>query len=92
MVVTSDIGNLKDIHPKNKQEVGRRLSLWALANTYNKKAIVPSGPIYKSMYIEGSKIIVSFDYNKHGLEIKGEKLLEFSIAGEDRIFYNAKAK
>lgn len=91
MVVTNDIGNVDDQHPKNKQEVGRRLSLWALAKTYNKKSMVPSGPIYKSMNIEGSKIIVNFDYAEHGLAIKGEKLLEFSIAGEDRAFYNAKA-
>ena len=60
MAVTMDIGDLNDIHPKNKQEVGRRLALWALAKTYGKTDIVYSGPIYKSMQIEGDKIRLQF--------------------------------
>ena len=57
MVVITDIGDLKDIHPKNKQDVGKRLALWALANTYGRKGIVYSGPIYKSMKIEKHAIV-----------------------------------
>jgi len=52
MVVTNDIGNLENIHPKNKQEVGRRLSLWALAKTYGIQDISYCGPLYKSMLIK----------------------------------------
>ena len=55
MAVTTDIGDLNDIHPKKKQEVGRRLALWALAKVYGHK-LVYSGPIYKSMAVEGDKI------------------------------------
>ena len=66
MVVTSDIGNLDNVHPKNKQEVGRRLALWALAKTYGRK-LVCSGPLYKSMKIEGDKIRTFFDYTGSGL-------------------------
>ena len=49
MVVTNDIGTLRDIHPRNKQEVGRRLSLWALARTYGNAELEYSGPLYRSM-------------------------------------------
>jgi len=91
MVVTTDIGDPNNIHPKNKQEVGRRLSLWALAKTYGKKDIVYSGPIYKSMKIEGDKIRISFDYTDGGLIAKGGPLTYFTIAGEDRKFVDAQA-
>jgi len=91
MVVTNDIGDLKDIHPTNKQEVGKRLALWALAKTYGVKDINYSGPIYRSMKINKDKIELSFDYAKNGLQKKGKELKEFFIAGEDRTFYPAKA-
>ena len=66
MAVTIDIGDVKDIHPKNKQEVGERLALWALAKVYGKD-IVYSGPIYKSMAVEGNKIRLQFDHVGGGL-------------------------
>ncbi|MRI02253.1 sialate O-acetylesterase [Kriegella sp. EG-1] len=91
MVVTNDIGNLENIHPTNKQDVGKRLALWALAKTYQKD-IVYSGPVYKSMAIKNNKIMVSFDYANSGLLIEGKALTEFYIAGEDKKFYPAKAK
>ncbi len=62
MVVINDIGNLKDIHPTNKQEVGRRLALWALAKTYGKKGVEYCGPTFKSMAIEGDKLRVNFEH------------------------------
>ena len=54
MAVTMDIGELNDIHPKNKQDVGKRLALWALAKVYGQD-LVYSGPIYKSMAVEGQR-------------------------------------
>lgn len=91
MVVTTDWGDSLDIHPRNKQVVGKRLALWALAKDYGKKDIVYSGPIYKSMEIEGNKIILAFDYAEKGLEAKDGALKEFTIAGEDQQFVPAKA-
>jgi sialate O-acetylesterase len=91
MIVTTDIGKVQDIHPRNKQEVGRRLALWALAKTYGREGLVYSGPIYKSMRIEGSKIRLFFDHIGGGLTAKGGPLTHFAIAGEDRQFVEAGA-
>jgi sialate O-acetylesterase len=92
MAVTIDIGDAKDIHPKNKQEVGRRLALNALAQVYNKE-IVYSGPIYKSMTVEGTKVRLTFDHINGSLKAKGSRKLKgFAIAGADKKFYWAIAK
>ena len=91
MVVTLDIGNPQDIHPKDKKDVGKRLSLWALAKTYGKENIVYSGPIYKSMKVEGNKIRISFNYIGSGLYCKGDELTYFTIAGSDQVFHPANA-
>ncbi|WP_245871617.1 sialate O-acetylesterase [Sediminicola luteus] len=91
IVVTNDIGNLKDIHPQNKQEVGRRLALWALNKTYEKQEVVPSGPIYKSASPSGNQMILEFDYAQNGLQSKGKYLTDFFMAADDRVFYPAKA-
>lgn len=92
MAVTTDIGNTKDIHPKNKQEVGRRLALWALSQDYAKKGLIFSGPLYTSSKIEGAKIRIQFDHAK-GLKSKdGQPLSHFTIAGEDKNFVPAEAK
>jgi len=81
MAVITDIGNLGDIHPRNKQEVGRRLALIALAKDYGRD-IVHSGPIYRSMRIEGRRVRVSFDHTGSGLSSRdGEPLSRFEIAG-----------
>lgn len=93
MAVTVDIGNPDDIHPKNKKDVGKRLALWALARDYGKKDIVYSGPLYKSMSVEGDKIRIRFDHVGPGLESKdGKPLSWFSIAGADRKFVDAVAE
>jgi sialate O-acetylesterase len=92
MVVTLDIGNPQNIHPSNKNDVGGRLALIALAKTYNKKNSY-SGPVYKSMKIQKDKIILTFDYSKSGLvlkELNGEN--NFLIAGPDKVFKKAKVK
>jgi len=91
MVVTMDIGNIKDVHPKNKQEVGRRLALWALAKTYHKTDTVYSGPLYKSMKIEDGEIRLFFDYVDGGLVAKDGPLTDFTIASKDRKFVAAEA-
>jgi sialate O-acetylesterase len=73
MAVINDIGNLKDIHPKNKQEVGRRLALLALAKTYNQAIPVFTGPVYQSMSIDGDKLRVAFDMVGGGLSTRDGK-------------------
>ena len=93
MCVTTDIGDPLDVHPKNKQDVGKRLAAIALNKTY-KKNIVYSGPTFKSMEIDGNKIIASFENLGSGLSTpdKYEYVKGFEIAGDDQIFYYAKAK
>lgn len=66
MAVTTDIGAEKDIHPKNKQDVGKRLSLLALAKNYGKD-VVPSGPMYASHQVKGNTVVVKFDHVGSGL-------------------------
>ena len=93
MVVTTDIGNVRDIHPRNKQDVGLRLAFWALAKTYGKDDLVCSGPLYKSMKVEGNKIRISFNHVGSGLESRdGEPLSWVQIAGEDKEFVDAVAE
>lgn len=91
MAVINDIGNLKNIHPKNKQDVGHRLALWALAKTYGVKDLVYSGPLYESMEINGKKALIHFKYAETGLMKKGKELTDFTVAGEDQVFHPAKA-
>lgn len=92
MAVTLDIGNPDNIHPVKKIEVGCRLALWALANSYGKEKLVFTGPIYKSMKNDKKKIVLTFDYVGSGLECGGDELTCFTIAGNDRLFYPAEAK
>jgi sialate O-acetylesterase len=92
MAVIIDIGEANNIHPKNKQDVGGRLALAALAVAYGRD-VVYSGPIYDSMSIEGDKIRIRFKHTDGGLVAKGEEGLKgFSIAGEDRKFVWAEAR
>jgi sialate O-acetylesterase len=92
MAITIDVGDAADIHPKNKQEVGRRLALWALAHTYGKD-VVGSGPIYKSMEKKDGRIVLHFDYVGGGLTAAGGGALKgFAIAGTDKKFVRAEAK
>lgn len=93
MAVTMDIGEPANIHPKNKQEVGRRLARWALAKTYGRKEMVYSGPLYASMAVEGGAIRLRFDERGGGLTAQdGKPLTEFAIAGADRKFVPAEAR
>jgi sialate O-acetylesterase len=92
MAVIIDIGEAKDIHPRNKQDVGKRLALWPLAKIYGKN-VVYSGPLFKRMNIEGNKAVLSFDHVGGGLIAKGGGPLKgFAVAGADRKFVWADAK
>jgi len=88
--VTLDIGDEKDVHPRNKRDVGNRLARIALSKTYGKK-IEGSGPIFHDGSIEGGKIRIRFDHVGGGLVTKGGGLKRFAIAGEDRKFVWADA-
>ncbi len=92
MAVIIDIGEADDIHPKNKQDVGNRLALWALAKAYFKD-VVYSGPLYSFMNVRGDEIVLHFQHIDGGLVAKGDGPLKgFAIAGEDRKFVWADAK
>jgi sialate O-acetylesterase len=92
MVVTIDLGDPDgDVHPKNKQDVGKRLALAALAIAYGRK-IEYSGPMFEKMEVEGNKARIFFTHTGRGLVCKGDKLLGFAIAGEDKKFVWADAK
>jgi len=91
MATIIDIGDAKDIHPKNKQEVGRRLALIALAKTYGLK-VDYSGPVYQAQKVEGQNIVLSFKNAENGLKAaNGDQLKGFAIAGADKKFYWANA-
>ncbi len=88
MAVTMDIGNLTDIHPKNKQEVGQRLALWALAKDYGRD-IDCSGPLYKSCTFEDGKARVKFEHADGLSTPDGKPVSHLEIAGSDGVFHPA---
>lgn len=92
MAVTTDIGETDDIHPRNKQDVGKRLALVALHDAYGKK-VGYSGPVYKQLKVSGNRLTVRFDHVDGGLVAKNNatELLGFEIAGEDQQFKRAHA-
>jgi sialate O-acetylesterase len=96
MAVTMDIGDAGDIHPTNKAEVGRRLSLWALAKTYGRQEAVKggeySGPLYVSAKAEGAGMRVRFEHARGLKASDGGALTEFWIAGADKQFYVGDAR
>ncbi len=87
----ADSNNMNNIHPKNKQEIGRRLALAAEATAYHEK-VVYSGPLYDKMKIEGNKIRLYFKDTDGGLIAKNDKLIGFAIAGADKKFMWANAE
>ncbi|MCG8584186.1 MAG: sialate O-acetylesterase [Pirellulales bacterium] len=105
MAVIIDLGDDRDIHPRNKQDVGDRLARWAEADVYGKD-VVGSGPLFKDLKIDGSKAIVSFDHVGSGLivgnkdrnkplsdvaVVKDGKLNRFAVAGDDKQWHWADA-
>ncbi|MFO1022825.1 MAG: sialate O-acetylesterase [Planctomycetales bacterium] len=92
MVVTMDIGDLFDIHPLNKREVGRRLSLVALAKDYGFDEIEHCGPMYAGMSVEGNHVRIRFDHAAGLSTHDGQPLSWFFVAGEDKAFIMADAE
>jgi sialate O-acetylesterase len=92
MSVTTDIGNPTDIHPKDKQDVGKRLAAIAFHNVYGENNVY-SGPMYQSMKVEGNKIRISFTHTGSGLTVKDKYgyIKGFEIAGANKKFHYAKA-
>jgi sialate O-acetylesterase len=91
MATAVDIGNRDDIHPKNKQEVARRLALAAHKIVYNQR-VVASGPRYQRMQIEDDHVRLRFSETGSGLIMKGNELLGFALAGKDGRYVWAKAQ
>jgi sialate O-acetylesterase len=99
MAVITDVGDLFDIHPKDKSTVGLRLALAARANTYGQK-VLGSGPVFKELKIDGDKAVLSFENVGGGLGARNSPvgfnptgpLNGFEVCGEDKVFLPAKAK
>lgn len=91
MAVTIGLGMANNIHPTNKQDVGKRLALWALANTYGQK-IEYNGPVYKSMQAADGRIVLEFDHAEGLKAADGTAPVGFAIAGADKKFVWAEAK
>jgi sialate O-acetylesterase len=84
LALAIDIGEAGDIHPKNKQDVGKRLALWARATVYG-ESIVYSGPVYRDMRVdEQGRVHLSFDHVGGGLDLRGEAANDFAISGADQ--------
>ena len=89
--VIIDIGDAGDIHPRNKQDVGKRLALLAMNDVYGKKVPCES-PRFKTMEVQGGKAVLTFDFAYEGLYAKGALPTGFAIAGEDKVFHWASAE
>lgn len=92
MAATVDVGEFGTIHPCKKKEVGDRLALLALTETYGVKGIEAKSPSYKSVAFEGGKAVVSMNVGPMGLSPMGQDLTGFELAGEDRQFHPASAR
>jgi len=93
LIVTIDIGETHDIHPKNKLDVGKRMARWALVDVYGQK-MTRSGPMFHNAKVAGSKVLLKFDDVGTGVRIRADdkQLDEFAIAGADHKWYWASAK
>jgi sialate O-acetylesterase len=91
MAVTVDIGDPTNIHPKNKQDVGKRLALWALGTVYGQPGAT-SGPLPAGHQVNGSEVVLSFTHTDGGLVARGGDLRGFTIAGADKKWVKANAK
>lgn len=92
MAIINDVGDAKDIHPKNKKDPGERLARWALAKDYGMD-IIYSGPLFKSSEVKDGAIRVTFDQSGKGLKSRdGGALKRFEIAGADKVWHWADAK
>ena len=92
MAVAIDIGEAMEIHPHNKQDVGRRLARWAMRDCYGERDIEVSGPLYAANAVDGDKVRVRFTHASGGLKAKGGTLKGFAIAAADKKFVWAEAR
>jgi sialate O-acetylesterase len=92
LVVTTDVGDLDDIHPRNKQAVGWRLAQWALATTYGRSELTPGGPMFSRCELRGDHAVIHFDHARGLTSRDGKELTHFEAAGEDRTFHPAEAR
>ncbi|MGA0846187.1 MAG: sialate O-acetylesterase [Luteolibacter sp.] len=93
MAVTNDVGNLKDIHPRNKSTVGVRLAKWALADSYGREDIVKSGPLYAGFEVLPDGLIVRFEHSGGGLATRdGKAPTWFECAAADGEYHPALAE
>ncbi len=91
--VIIDIGEARDIHPRNKQDVAKRLARWALAREYGVSNLPYHSPQYKAMEKQGNKVVLSFDHVGGGLyTFDTTNPAGFAIAGSDNKFVWADAK
>ena len=92
MVVTSDIGDLKDIHPKNKQDVGKRMAAWALSHDYGLPGFPYSGPLPRSARFSADRVILSFKHAESGLVAGEGGLREFEVLDSEGNWVAANAR
>jgi hypothetical protein len=92
MVVTTDIGEAHNNHPKNKQDVGLRLAQWALGTVYGQKVPATSGPLPAGHEVRGSEVALSFTHTDGGLVAKDGDLKGFTVAGADKQWVKATAR
>lgn len=94
VVITDLVDDVKDIHPRKKHDVAKRLAAWALAETYHKEGLAYKSPVYRNMVVNKNKATIYFDNAAGGLILKGtdKKATEFYIAGEDKNFLPADVK
>src|SRR4051812_35285605 len=91
MGINIDIGEEKNIHPKNKQEAGRRLAQWALGTVYG-RSVATSGPLPAGHEVKGNEVVLKFSHTDGGLVAKEGALRGFVIAGEDKQWKPAQAR
>ncbi len=91
MVVTLDVGDPDDVHPRDKRTVGLRLASWALAESYGREGVACRSPRYVSMQVEGAAVRLAFDHAE-GLALRGDAPAPFTVAGADRVFHPAIAR
>ena len=92
MAITMDIGDARDIHPARKQEVGRRLALLALSKAYGRAVVSSSGPLYRSMKVEGSVARLEFEHADGGLVYTPTQPSGWLLAAENKEFFEVTPK
>ncbi|NTS43903.1 sialate O-acetylesterase [Flavisolibacter sp. BT320] len=92
MVVSLDVGEEGGIHPPDKSTISKRLACWALAKTYHRKGLPHASPLFSSMNITGNTATLRFENAANGLTAYGKPIVNFEMAGEDKVFYPAQAR